>query len=58
MESFVVEMTFEGDRMVQFRMHPTLLHDQAQINFLNPRTDDGRAILRSVQRVSRGWLDW
>jgi hypothetical protein len=58
MESFLLEMTFEGDRLVQIRMHPTLTHDQAQVNLLNPATDDGKAILKGVRRSSSEWLRW
>jgi poly-gamma-glutamate synthesis protein (capsule biosynthesis protein) len=58
MESVMPEMTFEGDRLVQVRLHPLLLHDQAQLNLLNPRTDDGKAIMQTIRRASKDWLDW
>jgi poly-gamma-glutamate synthesis protein (capsule biosynthesis protein) len=58
MESVFPEMTFHGGRLVQVRLHPILLHDQAQLNLLNPRTDDGRALLRTVRRVSNPFMDW
>lgn len=58
MEAVLLEMTFEGDRLVQIRIRPTLSHDQAQIHLLNPATDDGRAILKAVRRASSEWLRW
>jgi poly-gamma-glutamate synthesis protein (capsule biosynthesis protein) len=58
MESVLLEATFHGDRLVQLRLHPFLTHDQAQPNLLDPRTDDGRAVLRTIRRASNDWLDW
>ena len=56
MESFLLEATWSGDRIVQMRLHPFLLHDQAQLNLLDPAKDDGAALLKSVRRVS--FIDW
>jgi hypothetical protein len=56
MESVLLEATFQGDRIVQLRLHPFLTHDQAQPNFLNPATDDGKALLKAIRRVSL--MDW
>lgn len=58
MESFLLEATFHGDRLVQLRLHPFLQHDQAQPNLLDPRKDDGRRLMLAVKRASAGWLDW
>jgi hypothetical protein len=56
MESYLLEATFRGDRIVQMRLHPFLSHDQAQPNLLDPARDDGRALLRAVRKAS--FIDW
>ena len=56
MESFLLEATFQGDRIVQLRLHPFLSHDQAQPNFLDPAKDDGKALMKDVRRAS--FIDW
>lgn len=56
MESFLLEITLNGDEIVQLRMHPYLIHDQSQPHFLDPAKDDGRALLKAVRRASI--LDW
>lgn len=56
MESFLLEITLNGDEIVQLRLHPFLSHDQSQPNFLDPAKDDGRALLKAVRRASI--LDW
>jgi poly-gamma-glutamate capsule biosynthesis protein CapA/YwtB (metallophosphatase superfamily) len=58
MEGVIVESTFHGDRLVQLRLHPHLIHDQSQPNLLNPAKDDGRKLLRQMRAASRDWLDW
>ena len=57
MESFLPEMTFDGDRLVQLTLHPYVMADQAQPNLLDPATDDGKALLKSVRQASPhlGW---
>jgi poly-gamma-glutamate capsule biosynthesis protein CapA/YwtB (metallophosphatase superfamily) len=57
MESALTEITFQGTRVVQIRLHPYVILDQAQPNFLNPATDDGKALLEEVKTVSDklGW---
>ena len=56
MESFLLELTWQADRLVQMRLHPFLIHDQAQPNLLDPARDDGRALFRAVRRASFiGW---
>jgi poly-gamma-glutamate capsule biosynthesis protein CapA/YwtB (metallophosphatase superfamily) len=57
MESLLVEATFHGDRLVQLRLHPLLIHDQSQPNLLDPRRDHGLRLLRQVRAASDG-LDW
>lgn len=56
MESVLLEATFQGDRIVQLRLHPFLTHDQAQPNFLDPAKDDGKALLKAIRRASL--MDW
>jgi len=57
MESALPEMTFEGSRLLQIRLHPDVILDQAQPNLLNPATDDGKALLAAVRAASDrlGW---
>ena len=57
MESALTEITFQGDHVVQIRLHPYVILDQAQPNLLNPATDDGKAFLGQVKQVadSIGW---
>jgi poly-gamma-glutamate synthesis protein (capsule biosynthesis protein) len=57
MESALTELTFQGNRVVQIRLHPYIMLDQAQPNFLNPATDDGKDLLKEVRQVadSLGW---
>jgi poly-gamma-glutamate capsule biosynthesis protein CapA/YwtB (metallophosphatase superfamily) len=57
MESVISEMTFAGTRLVQLRVHPDIILDQAQPNLLNPATDDGRALMRAIRSASTT-LDW
>ena len=58
MESVLAELTWQGDRLVQLRLHPILTIDQAQPNLLDPATDDGRALLKTIRSASRKLVDW
>jgi poly-gamma-glutamate capsule biosynthesis protein CapA/YwtB (metallophosphatase superfamily) len=58
MEGILAEMTFEGDRLVQIRVHPFLTHDQSQPNLLDPRRDDGKALMKAIRTASRDISDW
>ena len=58
MESFMLEATFNGDRLVQLRLHPYIVHAQSQPNLLDPRKGEGRRLLKSVRAASRDELDW
>jgi poly-gamma-glutamate synthesis protein (capsule biosynthesis protein) len=51
MEGVVVEATFYGKRLVQFRLHPYVVVDDAQPNLLDPTTD-GAYVLNQVWSVS------
>ena len=58
MESVLLEMTFQGDQLVQFQYHPTLIADQAQPNLLDPAADDGKRLLKAIRLASHDWLAW
>ena len=58
MEGMLLEGTFHGDRLVQLRLHPYIIHNQSQPNLLDPATGEGRRLLRQVRAASKGWLDW
>ena len=51
MEGVVVEATFVGTRLVQFRLHPYVIVNQAQANLLDP-TADGKYVLNQVWSAS------
>ncbi len=57
-EGVLLEMTWQGSKLVQARLHPFLTVDQAQPNLLNPRTDDGLALMKAIKRASKGINDW
>jgi hypothetical protein len=57
MESIIPEMTFAGTRLVQLSLNPDIILDQAQPNLLDPATDDGKALMKAIQRASTT-LDW
>jgi poly-gamma-glutamate capsule biosynthesis protein CapA/YwtB (metallophosphatase superfamily) len=58
MESFLVEATFHGGDLAQLRLHPYIVHNQSQPNFLDPEKGEGRRLLQSVKKASSAWLDW
>ncbi|MFN8517995.1 MAG: CapA family protein [Chloroflexota bacterium] len=58
MEGILAEMTFQGDRLVQIRIHPFLTHDQAQPNLLDPAKDDGAALMNEIRKQSKQISDW
>ena len=51
MEGVIVEMTFLGRRLVQVRLHPYVVMDQAQPNLIDPETD-GAYVLGALFEVS------
>ncbi len=51
MEGVIVEATFYGKTLVQFRLHPYVVYQNAQPNLLNPTTD-GKFVLHQVWSVS------
>jgi poly-gamma-glutamate synthesis protein (capsule biosynthesis protein) len=60
MQALVTELTFAGGKVVQARVHPVIigLSDllQSQVNLLDPETDDGKELLRTVRKIS--FVDW
>ena len=51
MEGVIVEVTFVGTRLAQFRLHPYVVYSGAQPNLLNPQSD-GKYVLDRVWSVS------
>ncbi len=58
MQSALLEATFHGDQLVELRLRPYIVHDQAQPNLLDPSTGEGRRLLLEVKQASAAWLDW
>jgi poly-gamma-glutamate synthesis protein (capsule biosynthesis protein) len=57
MEGMTLELTFHGPTLVQARMRPHIILDQAQPNLLDP-AGDGRMVLGQVYDASKGLLPW
>jgi len=57
MEGITLELTFRGSMLVQARMHPHIILDKAQPNFLDP-TGDGRVVMGQIYDASKGMLPW
>jgi poly-gamma-glutamate synthesis protein (capsule biosynthesis protein) len=57
MEGIVLELTFQGSTLRQAWLHPTLVIDQAQPNFMDP-AGDGQRVLQQVRRASQGLLPY
>jgi poly-gamma-glutamate capsule biosynthesis protein CapA/YwtB (metallophosphatase superfamily) len=58
MESALLEATFHGDRLIEMRLRPYIIHDTSQPNLLDPARGEGRRLLLEVKRASAEWLDW
>ncbi len=58
LESLLTEATFHGDRLVQMWLHPYVIWDRAQPNFLDPVEGEGRDLVVAVRKASAGLLDW
>jgi poly-gamma-glutamate capsule biosynthesis protein CapA/YwtB (metallophosphatase superfamily) len=58
MESALLEATFHGDRLLELRLRPYIIHDTSQPNLLDASTGEGRRLLQEIRRASSGWLDW
>ncbi len=57
MEGILLELTFAGRELVQVRLHPFVILDRAQPNFLDP-SGSGAVVLRQVFDASKGLLPW
>jgi hypothetical protein len=57
MEGITLELTFQGTDLVQIRMRPHLILDEAQPNFLDP-AGDGKVVMDQVWKASKGLLPW
>ena len=57
MEGITLELTFRGKELVQARIHPHVILDKAQPNFLDP-LGDGKVVLSQVFGASQGLLPW
>ena len=58
MESAMLEATFHGDRVIELRLLPYIIHDTSQPNLLDPAKGEGRRLLLSMKKASSAWLDW
>ncbi len=58
MESALLEATFYGDRLIEMRLLPYIIHDASQPNLLDPTSGEGRRLLVEMKRASADWLDW
>lgn len=58
MESAILEATFQGDRVIELRLLPYIIHDTSQPNLLDPAKGEGRRLLLSMKKASSAWLDW
>jgi poly-gamma-glutamate capsule biosynthesis protein CapA/YwtB (metallophosphatase superfamily) len=58
MESAFLEMTFDGDHLVELRLRPYVIHAASQPNLLDPATGEGRRLLRAIRQASSSWLEW
>ncbi len=56
MEGLLVEVTFNGDQVVQTRLHPTLILDLTQPNLLDPETT--AVVYGRIEKASKGMLDF
>jgi poly-gamma-glutamate synthesis protein (capsule biosynthesis protein) len=57
MEGITLELTFRGTKLAQVHLHPHIILDKAQPNFLDP-AGDGRIVMGQVFTASKGLLPW
>jgi hypothetical protein len=57
MQGLIVELTFQGNQLVQAWPHPTLILNAAQPNLLDYDAG-GRDVLARVRDASQGLLDY
>jgi poly-gamma-glutamate synthesis protein (capsule biosynthesis protein) len=53
LEGVIVVATFQGDRLLQLDLRPTVLIDLTQPNLLDPERD-GRVVLQRMRKASKG----
>ena len=53
-EGVLVELTFHGSRLAQVELHPTVIHDRAQLHLLE-RDGDGAVVIRRMRGASRAF---
>jgi poly-gamma-glutamate synthesis protein (capsule biosynthesis protein) len=58
MEGLLLELTFDGEDLVQARLHPHLILGKAQPNLMDPSGTGGKFVLDQVWDASEGRLDW
>jgi poly-gamma-glutamate synthesis protein (capsule biosynthesis protein) len=51
-EGVIVELTFQGDRLAQLELHPTVIVDRSQVALLDP-AKDGQVVLQRMRAASR-----
>jgi poly-gamma-glutamate synthesis protein (capsule biosynthesis protein) len=57
MEGITLELTFQGTRLAQVVMHPHLILDKSQPNFMDP-AGSGAVVMKQVFNGSAGLLPW
>jgi hypothetical protein len=50
-EGVLAELTFDGARLAQLDLHPTVIVDRSRVMLLDP-AQDGRVVLRRMQAAS------
>ena len=53
-EGVLVELTFHGADLLQVELHPTVIHDRAQLNLLE-RDGDGAVVMERMREASRAF---
>ncbi len=51
-EGVIVELTFQGDRLAQLELHPTVIVDRSQVALLE-QAKDGQVVLQRMRAASR-----
>ncbi len=56
-QGLLLELTFDGKRLVQARLHPLELLDSSQPNLMDP-AGSGAVVMKQVFNASKGLLGW
>ena len=51
-EAVLAELTFHGSQLLQLELHPTVIHERAQLNLLD-RHADGAVVIERMREASR-----